>query len=1348
MKKLISTILVLATLLGCLAVLPIGSLALGNGAVTITVPVSQAETVTNEALGQNYASAQAKLEGDPNMQLYAELGNLQLYANVYTGEVYLRNSATGQVLNSNPYSLAAVKSETTRAKVMSQIVINYSETDSGSNEGVGVDMFSYKDASARGQIILTATKNGIRMDYTMGDTTKRYAMPYGIMAVDFIEKVMMPLQEDVAAKVYKFAEDNGVSESDLTRYYDYLAYCNRGLDDPDATEKSTVLTPEGGKTPVYSTLYKYGKEYTYGNIEAFDQWLTEAERAYTEHYNSMREQGGSESIAKPTSFALVIKDFDAINTVYGEISAYNNRRRQPTPATWTLNQNRLKVYPVLAEEEKTFVKENGDEITYYTNSFFRLDTELDPQKLRQYERIFKEYAPNFTMADILAAEERTGISAPAVENPVFYVSLIYTLTENGLELSMPATSIVYNESKYTVNSISVLPYFGTGDLGEGGYIFFPDGSGTVVDFDEFVNSSASVTGKVYGMDYAYYDTSSTTVSQHHQASVSLPVFGTVKDETQYFFKDPYTKTFIPCTRQQYLDKECVITYTRDSNYGYFYAVYPYGVSKNRVTQYYNDQNQGIKLSDDDTSEHYYATAKTVVKGENQFFATETASTGYLTILEDGASLATLKLFLEADAQNPFSSVYASYTPRAMNSYNLMDTMDAISTRAIFTVLADNKYLGDYKAQYVMLSDDALAAQAIADGKMTDYYTASYVGMAKAYQEYLVDAGVLTALTQLQDGKMPLFVESFGIMQATKRFLSIPYTVDAALTTFDDIELMHKELLGEGIENVKFRLTGFANGGMYSTYPAKLKWERKAGGKSGYRDLLTYVGTQNGSVEIFPDFNFAYVEAEARFDGIKLKNVGSRSVDNRYAFRRTYDPVYQTYVTMDAVVVNAENFETYFAKLHKKNKKYGNNSISLDYMASDLSTDFYEDSLTTREESLNYVQSFLKSVRNSGYTSVMSVGGNAYALAYVDYLLEAPVDSSHYLVTSNPIPFWGMVMHGFVQYAGNPFNEEANKSEALLRSIESGAALYFLLSYNTEVTKLMKDDPLLSDYYSVSYQISKDTVKKYYHLLNDTIGDLQGHVISNHQRIYAERVGVKEEVAQQIATLEREFLDQLAAAVLAEQETERALIKEAIDLREKFGTKTFEEIKTADPFTYEEIGVMIGSFATSNHLIAILGESGVAAPNAESSREALYDAIMNGEIISEYGKAIGVAFDEDAVIASAKQYLYTDTLNAEFEESIRAYMTATAAAGDTVCTIGELDYTSAYKYFTYSYALDEDYVLTESTVDNGSVVMVTYSNGEEDIRILLNFNIYSVTVTLEGEDTPITLGKYGYHRLDD
>jgi hypothetical protein len=174
------------------------------------------------------------------------------------------------------------------------------------------------------------------------------------------------------------------------------------------------------------------------------------------------------------------------------------------------------------------------------------------------------------------------------------------------------------------------------------------------------------------------------------------------------------------------------------------------------------------------------------------------------------------------------------------------------------------------------------------------------------------------------------------------------------------------------------------------------------------------------------------------------------------------------------------------------------------MGTDLNTDFDEDEPYNREDSKGFIKDALDALSSKeGLAGIMADGGNAYTYQYVDHLLNVALDSSRFMKASNSIPFIGMVLHGYVQFTGTPINMEGDTNYAMLKAIENGASLYFIMSYrNTNYLKEFED---LSQYYSVNYSIWKEDVIKYYNELNAVMGDIQTSLIIDHKFITGSRV---------------------------------------------------------------------------------------------------------------------------------------------------------------------------------------------------------------------------------------------------
>ena len=204
LNKLISTVLAFAITFGTVAcALPIFSFtsSAAEAEDEREVTLSGAD-IAALSLNQVFTSAQDKIDNDPFMKLYAENDHFELHANRYTGEVYVKDKASGQVMTTNPYYIGDDHiSDTIPKDLLSQLSINFYGTD-----GATVIYNSYEWAASRGQVKLSLVENGIRLSYTIGDTTTRYLAPNGISKKNFEDLIMIPMQEKIAEMVLEKAK--------------------------------------------------------------------------------------------------------------------------------------------------------------------------------------------------------------------------------------------------------------------------------------------------------------------------------------------------------------------------------------------------------------------------------------------------------------------------------------------------------------------------------------------------------------------------------------------------------------------------------------------------------------------------------------------------------------------------------------------------------------------------------------------------------------------------------------------------------------------------------------------------------------------------------------------------------------------------------------------------------------------------------------------------------------------------------------------------------------------------------------------------------------------------------------
>lgn len=1284
-KKILSSVLVAIMLFASVAAVvpPVkadaASVNIGSDSKTLTdveivklITGTGDDTVKHINSIKDYSFASAKEMFDYELAagylVGTKLANAySLYVNRYTGYVYYINEITGQILTSNPWYLDSSIDDSLRENLTSQLIVSFIETASA--KLTSTEYPSSVHAAAYSQISVSPILNGFRVNYSIGDTSDRLILPAGMLAEDFDSKIVIPMIKSFLAILEKYeifekfseydAEDLGIN--DIKKRNLIKRVVGYEFDDKQLRVElsdgtfSMIDAEVGGKLEKYlddwKTIYTsvLNKDYAEKGLDyrndsdEYDE-LADANLAVVQiAINSYLLQN---PVSLSSEFFKYKGIYDASVT---ENDKYQNKLMLDSYAT-VLNDMFLN-FPITGHWEKNgkIVKSYEDgAIPVPGNAIYSLkDNSIsDPLEKRQVGKakrlanLIKTYVPAYTVSEMLEDEKTAGCEMPVTPKAVFKVALEYTLSavDGTLNVELPANSISFDESKYTLTKISVLDMFGavrTDSQGET-YAFFPDGSGMVSRFADY--TVVSLSRPMYGTDYTYSDLNA---DFNYLEQVSAPVFGMVSGES-----------------------------------------------------------------------------------------------GFVGIVEEGSALAELNV--KTERAHKFASAYITVSPYPQDKFELTNSSGTGGENS-YSKTAETKYDGSYTIKFAMLNSnaDAQAATALYNtANSTKYgcYAASYVGMANCYREYLLDHGDLNrdGLSNVAND-LPLYIEALGSMEYIKKILSFPVNSSLALTEFSDIVTMYNELsscvetlmekakakdadaeatddLNEkknckeeaeeyrrlaselqdfnGISNINFKLTGFANNGLSYTYPTKVKWERVCGGKSGFRDLIKTATDKNFGV--YPDFDFMYIINNEMFDGVGTNGYVSRQIDNRYASKQIYDPATGMYFPGFSSVVAADIIPELFAKFEGRYADYNWKYLSLSTMGSTLNSDFDERDSVHREESLGHVTGVLASAKEKEY-SIMVDKGNAYTYKYVDHIIDIDTDSSHHIYCSYTVPFIGMVLHGYKNYAGAPINYSGVSDYDILRSIESGANLLYILCYRN--TSYMKEYYETNQYYSVDYNTWYTDILLNYKELNEAIGgELQNYIISDHRIITAEKVINSAQAKQNYALVRAEFLEMV--------ETQ---LNRTID-------DAYMEMAASNPEGYA--GVNLVTVDTDYSLV--------------------------GNFVSQF---------EDIVNASADAELAGDIM--AIVEEIKTLRGHNAQTGKPVKVENVKDYeaNTKYDFYTDSGAYDKDYDVTDNTVLNNNVVSVTYTSrtdSTKQVTFLLNFNIYAVNVMVDGEIIP--LDRYEYVKL--
>ncbi len=137
----------------------------------------------------------------------------------------------------------------------------------------------------------------------------------------------------------------------------------------------------------------------------------------------------------------------------------------------------------------------------------------------------------YTYEEIDAAYAELGYVSDTEAFPCFKMNIDYILEDGKLKVDIDTGDIEYDRSLFILTNLRLLPFFGAGITGDEGYVFLPDGSGSLIGFNnDGSKKNQLTTGRTYGPDAA-----ETNVDRGSQKmEFRYPVFG-VKDGEKAIF---------------------------------------------------------------------------------------------------------------------------------------------------------------------------------------------------------------------------------------------------------------------------------------------------------------------------------------------------------------------------------------------------------------------------------------------------------------------------------------------------------------------------------------------------------------------------------------------------------------------------------------------------------------------------------------------------------------------------------------------------------------------------------------------------------------------------------------------
>ncbi|MBW5445218.1 hypothetical protein GE107_03965 [Cohnella sp. CFH 77786] len=451
------------------------------------------------------------------------------------------------------------------------------------------------------------------------------------------------------------------------------------------------------------------------------------------------------------------------------------------------------------------------------------------------------------------------------------------------------------------------------------------------------------------------------------------------------------------------------------------------------------------------------------------------SDAFLGIIEDGAPVATLN----ADVSG------------RLNSYNYVYPSFNVVNKGQVTLNAKGKERTLPKFQESPVKTDFTIRYAFLSGK-----DASWQGMARYYQQYLEQhKGLPERKTGGHSEDTPFYLQLVGSISKRKHFVGIPYQAFEPLTTFQQAQSIVEQMQERGVGPIRVKYSGWFNGGLDHQVPDNVAVDRAVGGSKGLRKFAAYA--QEKGVAFYPDVAMVMAHSGKGFNeneeaAVTLSGIPAKIYPLDLATQgrdRSRSPSY---------VVSPRLVGKYADGMLEDLKGYKTGGISLRDLADQLNSDYRIGGLIDRAESEEISVQALNRIRGENL-KMMADGGNAYALPYLTDITNAPLASSGFKLEDEEVPFYPMVVRGYIDYTGEPYNLSAytDYKQYMLKCLEYGAGVYFEWIYEPNY-KIQ--DTEHSELFAVHYGQWIDQAAEIYREVNETLKNFRNERIVAHEKL--------------------------------------------------------------------------------------------------------------------------------------------------------------------------------------------------------------------------------------------------------
>jgi hypothetical protein len=371
----------------------------------------------------------------------------------------------------------------------------------------------------------------------------------------------------------------------------------------------------------------------------------------------------------------------------------------------------------------------------------------------------------------------------------------------------------------------------------------------------------------------------------------------------------------------------------------------------------------------------------------------------------------------------------------------------------------------------------------------------YVGMAEAYRNFL--QARYPWLNHRVEAPVNAMVEILGAAMTPQHLMGFPMDRPFPLTTYEQAADIMRTFADFGWRNLHIKMRGGHNRSIDHSVPSGFNLISQLGNRNAFNGMVNTAA--NLGFTFYMEGDFMFMRDNRMFNGFGRSDV-ARQVTRRRVEHAGFSPTYfgaqgTASILADPVqLANPAFTDRIVRNFVDEADKRGVNNIAFRSMASALAGDFHEDRFVSRETSMNMRASLLRDLSEGG-TGIWLNYGFSYAMPFADVITGMPLTDQNFTVTDVAVPFYQIALHGLIPFAGRPLNLAEDYSYHWLKTVESGASLFFSFMHvpaaDLQVSRYRR-------YFANEFNRWSELADFYYQRHAQDFGHLYNQLIVNHE----------------------------------------------------------------------------------------------------------------------------------------------------------------------------------------------------------------------------------------------------------